>query len=223
MMSLSSLSFLSFLLSASFWSKLGFFISYIATSFIALEVFRLIYSDSTKREAEKFLDAYTAQSSRTTSPRRNAKDQELKKISIDELHHPRTVERISRRTSAATTVAASGPESERTLVGEEKRRRSRAHSTAAQVSAPAHVSGHSASPPRRLRKRSDTLNSASSAEAKADSKGLFRRRRSASPASDAGSKASSRHASPLRRSRKEKDALGLGVGLGISKAPRVRV
>ena len=211
-MSLQSLSFLSFLISPIFWSRLGFFISYIATSFIVLEVFRLIYSDSTKREAERLLDSYTK--ARTSSPRRYQQaSQELKSICIDDLERPFRPE--SKRTNSTST----SPDSEKTLV-EEKKRRSRAHSSAAQttvnvpLSAPAQPS--STSPPRRLRKRSDTLTSTGSAEHRSESRSLFRRKRSSSPASSVGSKASSRHESPLRRSsRKEKDILGLGLGLSM--------
>lgn len=229
-MSLSTLSMFSFLITYSFWSRVGFFISYIATSFIALEIFRLIYTDVNKREVEKFLESYSKQ--RNSSPRRRQQE-DLKSISIEDLERP--VPSVPTRTSTRRTSATTH-ESDKTLINDEhhqqQRRKKKTQqptttTTTTHISAPTHAATQphvsSSSPTRRLRKRSDTLNSTSSVEAKvSESKGLFsRRRRSASPASDVSSKASSRHASPLRRSRERKEGLGLGLGLG--KTVRTKV
>jgi hypothetical protein len=181
----STLSLLSPLLSTTFWSRLGFLISYLATSFLVLEVLRLIYTDDTKRDVEKFLDSYAK--TRTQSPPRR-RQQEFKKVSLEELD----------RALAAPEVQRGSPRSEKTLVEGERRRRSPSHEHPTNTATAAAAMTTSPSP-RRLRKRSDTLNSTSSSE----SRNPFRRRREASPASEVGSKASSRQGSPLRRARKE--------------------
>ncbi|KAF1932812.1 uncharacterized protein M421DRAFT_1397 [Didymella exigua CBS 183.55] len=62
-----------------FASKVGFFISYVATFFLILEVVRLVCSDTNKREAERLLDAYTR-------GRESEKKREQScKLSVDEL------------------------------------------------------------------------------------------------------------------------------------------
>lgn len=201
---LSHLSHLSFLLSPSFWSRLGFLISYIATSFIVLEVLRLVYTDANKREVEKFLENYSKQ--RATSPlsRRRTQDADIK-VNIDALERetPVTPPRVRKRDVT--------PDSEKTLVDREERRRRRA----VQAVSPAHTvaAQTSTSPVRKLRKRSDTLNSAGSGEVRRP----VRRHREASPASEAGSKVSSTHGSPRRKeegTRKVSAGMGLGMGLG---------
>ncbi|KAH7380101.1 hypothetical protein BKA66DRAFT_369478, partial [Pyrenochaeta sp. MPI-SDFR-AT-0127] len=53
------LSFLSFLITSEFYSRMGFLISYIVTSLLVLEVLRLVYTDVNKREVEKMLESYT--------------------------------------------------------------------------------------------------------------------------------------------------------------------
>ncbi|KAH7088242.1 hypothetical protein FB567DRAFT_334019 [Paraphoma chrysanthemicola] len=190
------ISLFAFLIDPSFWSRIGFLISYVATSFIVLEVLRLIYTDANKREVEKFLDAYSKQ--RTASPRRA---QVLTKFNIDDLERPITPppKRTPIRTAAAT------PESDKTLVNE-RRRRSKDEVEAARL---LKTEQSTTSPVRKLRKRSDTLNSSGSGEVRRP----IRRHREASPASEAGSKTSSRHASPRPRSREEKErktSSGLG-------------
>jgi hypothetical protein len=195
-----------FLIDPAFWSRIGFLISYIATFFLVLEVLRLIYTDVNKREVEKFLESYSKQ--RNGSPRRQ---QELRKIPIDELERPVTPPNAIRPTRAAVT-----PESEKTLVHE---RRRRAQSSASQT-APIVPSQRTSSPTsvRKLRKRSDTLNSTGSTETRRP----LRRHREASPASEAGSKTSSRHGSPRPRSKEEKKS-AMGVGLGLGKLMRAKV
>jgi hypothetical protein len=191
-MSVLTLSSFAFLITLEFWSRIGFLISYVVTSFLVLEVVRLVYTDVNKREVEKFLEGYAKQ--RPTSPRRS---QETRKVSLEELERPCTPPSRSMRETT--------PESERTLVNEERRRR-RAQSSASIP--PVHAQAQIPVPPRRLRKRSDTVSSS-------ESKSPLRRRREASPASDAGSKVSSRQESPLRRLKKRDDGgLGLGMGLG---------
>ncbi|KAH8732596.1 hypothetical protein GQ44DRAFT_571077, partial [Phaeosphaeriaceae sp. PMI808] len=69
-----------FLFSGSFWSRLGFLVSYIATFFIVLEVLRLVYTDVNKRDVEKFLESYSKQ--RTVSPRRSRQQSDAKKAQI---------------------------------------------------------------------------------------------------------------------------------------------
>ncbi|EAT84214.2 hypothetical protein SNOG_07938 [Parastagonospora nodorum SN15] len=80
-------SFLLFLLDPTFWSRLGFLISYIATSLIAVEVFRLICTDANKRDVEKFLESYSKQRARTVSPprRKNVQLEREISVNIDEL------------------------------------------------------------------------------------------------------------------------------------------
>jgi hypothetical protein len=191
---LAYISIFAFVIDPTFWSRIGFLISYIATSFLVLEVLRLVYTDVNKREVEKFLESYSKQ--RTGSPRRH---EALRKINIDELERPVTPPRPTR--------AAATPESEKTLVNE-RRRRSKEEPSPSRTVLP-HAQQPATSPPRKLRKRSDTLNSAGSAELRRP----LRRHREASPASEAGSKASSRHASPRPRSREEKERkAGLGLG-----------
>lgn len=189
-----------------FASKVGFFISYVATFFLVLEVVRLVCTDANKREAEKLLDAYT----RVRTQER--KQEESCKLSVEELEHelethsvvpeqtqqPRTP---SRRTRA---VLHRTPTSEKTLVSEEKEKRKR-----------------SQTPTRRLRKRSDTLNSTSTSDSRLSSQsksssGLSELRRSSRSHRDSSpesstSKSSSRHASPgLRR---PKDVQGASLSL----------
>ncbi|KAF1920848.1 hypothetical protein BDU57DRAFT_419890, partial [Ampelomyces quisqualis] len=68
-----------FLFDTSFWSRIGFLISYVATSLLALEVLRLVSTDANKRDAEKFLAHYTQQRQAAFSPRaRRATSQEKK-------------------------------------------------------------------------------------------------------------------------------------------------
>jgi hypothetical protein len=93
-----------FLIDPTFWSRIGFLISYIATFFIALEVLRLVYTDVNKRDVEKFLEAYSKQ--RAASPpsrgrRYEEKYPSPKKISvnIDELEMGRPVTQLHRHLS----------------------------------------------------------------------------------------------------------------------------
>lgn len=190
------------LITPEFWSKIGFFISYIITSLLVLEILRLVYTDVNKREVEKMLDTYTRTRTRSTTPR--ATSGERVKISLDELEHIHTPQQ-RRVPSPAVT-----PESERTLVDAQRVSRRRMASVSHPVSHPvptAPAQSHSISPPRRLRKRSDTLASSSSGEVR----GAVRRRREVSPASVAeSSKTSSRHASPTPRSKEAKMGGTLG-------------
>ncbi|KAJ4377861.1 hypothetical protein N0V83_000691 [Neocucurbitaria cava] len=221
-MSLTFLGYFRFLITYEFYSKVGFLISYTIASLLVLEVLRLVYTDANKREVEKMLDAYTQ--SRSSSGY-TQKGQTSNKISIEDLEkqHPQTPPRPQRRPSSP----AATPESEKTLVNNEARRRpQRAHSSASQLQHPATAPAPTSapqtqtptptSPPtRRLRKRSDTVTSTSSSS---ESKKLERRnRREASPASSSAagsSKASSRHASPtaVRRVR-DKEAQVLSSSL----------
>lgn len=208
--------YLQFLITYDFWSRIGFLISYTITFLLVLEVLRLIYTDVNKREVEKLFDTYT-RSRTSTSPA--ARGGARKKIAIDDLHKrpsPMTPERRRTRSPAVT------PDSEQTLVDEERRRRALSRAEMHQVYGAANVSvtataGTAAhtSPTRRLRKRSDTLTSAASAETKKLDR--ERRRREASPASAAGSKASSssssRHASPSARKMKDREAQQLSSSL----------
>lgn len=184
-----------------FASKVGFFVSYVATFFLVLEIVRLVCTDANQREAERLLDAYTR--SRETEKKHG----EDRKISLDELETeleafpalnepeqtPQTSQRRTRRTVLHRT-----PTSEKLLVNEEKEKRKR-----------------SETPTRRLRKRSDTLNSTStsdsrhSSRSKSSSTTLESRRssrshRDSSPESTTSKSSSSRHASPGMR--KSKDA-----------------
>ncbi|KAE8826625.1 hypothetical protein HRS9139_07797 [Pyrenophora teres f. teres] len=60
---LTPLRFLSFLFSSTFWTKIGFFISYIATFLLVLEVVRLASSDAKRKEVERLIDVYAAERS----------------------------------------------------------------------------------------------------------------------------------------------------------------
>ena len=188
-----------------FASKIGFFISYVLAFFLVLEIVRLVCTDANKREAEKLLDAYTR-------GREQEKEQKSCKLSIEDLEHeletysvvyevqqPQTPHRRIPKSALQRT-----PTSERTLVSEEKEKRKR-----------------SQTPTRRLRKRSDTLNSTNtpnscqSSQSKSSSRSPEPRRssrshRDSSPESNT-SKLSSRHASPgFRRS---KDVQGASLSL----------
>ena len=192
----------SFLIDPTFWSRIGFLISYIATSFLVLEVLRLIYTDVNKREVEKFLESYSKE--RTGSPPRKTRQtsKERINISISDLERPITPRRTSRQT----------PEAEKTLLINDQQPRLRRQRTSSSTSPPpAHQQQASTTPVKKLRKRSDTLNSSSSGEQRRP----LRRHREASPASEVGSKASSRHGSPRPRSKEErKMSAGLGLGMG---------
>ncbi|KAF2633602.1 hypothetical protein BU25DRAFT_9046 [Macroventuria anomochaeta] len=190
-----------------FASKVGFFISHVLTFFLVLEVVRLVCTDANKREAERLLDAYT-------QGREQEKRQEKScKLSVEELEYeletytvvneqaqpPQTPHRRAHR-----AVLHSTPTSERMLVSEQKEKRKR-----------------SQTPTRRLRKRSDTLNSTSTSDSRqssrsksssgtSESRRSSRSHRDSSPESST-SKSSSRHTSPgFRRS---KDAQGASLSL----------
>lgn len=199
-----------FLIDPTFWSRIGFLISFIATSLIAVEVLRLVGTDVNKREVEKFLESYSKQRTASSSPaRRSRRDEKdaAKKISvnIDELETfgrpvtpPETsVDRHATTSTTRHVRAAATPESEQ----KERRKRATSTSQAAKVERTS-----SPTPLRKLRKRSDTLNSTGSSESR-------RRHREASPASEAGS----RHGSPRPKSHR-KDS-----GLGLSKLIRAKV
>jgi hypothetical protein len=206
-----------FLIDPTFWSRIGFLISYVATSLIALEVLRLVYTDANKRDVEKFLESYSKQRAASASPSRGRRYEENRSkldkkevisVNIEELEmgRPVTPPEMSGqgrhvRTAAApvavpVATAAPTPES-----AEKSERRKRATSSASQAQAQRTASP---TPIRKLRKRSDTLTSTGSAE----SKRVSRRHREASPASDA----SSRHGSPRPRSREDRKLSGLGLG-----------
>ncbi|KAF2828630.1 hypothetical protein CC86DRAFT_195831 [Ophiobolus disseminans] len=193
----SFLSLFSFLIDPTFWSRLGFLISYIATSFLVLEVVRLVSTDVNKRDVEKFLESYSKQ--RTGSPRRRTDISKTINVSIEDLERPITPPTRPRRRD----VVGMSPESDKTLV-EERRRRRLSSQSPPYAAGQQHLST-STSPVKKLRKRSDTLNDASSGEMRRP----VRRHREASPASEAGSKASSRHGSPRR---KEERKLSGGLG-----------
>jgi hypothetical protein len=188
-----------FLIDPAFWSRIGFLISFIATSLIALEVMRLVGTDANKREVEKFLDSYSKQ--RAASPPRRVKQIS---VNIDELESGRPVTPPQPEPTTTTTTvrpvrAAVTPESDKV------ERRKRATSSASQARA---TRTSSPTPLRKLRKRSDTLTSTGSSESR-------RRHREASPASESGS----RHGSPRPRSREDKKS----SGLGLSKLMRAKV
>jgi len=205
MLSLTSLTHLSFLIDPTFWSRIGFLISYTATFFLVLEALRLIYTDANKREVEKFLESYQKQRNVSPSPRKQCIT-----VNIDELERERPVTPPRQRKRDVT------PDSQKTLVEREERRRRRAASHS--VSPPHTIAAQtSASPVRKLRKRSDTLNSAGSGEVRRST----RRHREASPASEVGSKVSSRHGSPSGSVRKMSAALGLGLGIGGARRTKV--
>ena len=227
-MFLSFLYLFRFLISPAFWSKTGFFISYVLTFLLVLEVVRLASTDANRKQVEKMLDAYSASRSEAPVRRRS----EMKKINIDELENMAKEEKAEtmsvnidaleasltkkHRTRTPSPAVTRTPEYERAVDKEERRRR-RAMSTS--ISPSTKVSPQPqlqpqpqmASPARRLRKRSDTLNSSSSAETK-EAKGSVRRRREVREASPASS-SSSRHESPTPRSRsKETKVLGASLG-----------
>src|SRR5204862_418624 len=113
-------------------------------------------------------------------------ERKTRRIPIDELDkRPKT----SRRKSMSPAMS---PDSERTLINEERRRK-RAQSLASLIPSLPQTQTQTPAPTRRLRKRSDTLNSSGSSS---ESRKLERRRREASPASLVSSKASSRNGSP---------------------------
>ncbi|KAF1841950.1 uncharacterized protein K460DRAFT_409389 [Cucurbitaria berberidis CBS 394.84] len=200
-MFLSFFSFFSFLITYEFYSRLGFLISYTAASLLALEVLRLVYTDANKREVEKMLDSYTQ--SRSEYSQR----EDTNKVDIEELaKHPQTPPRVCRRRTSSPAVT---PESEKTLVNEARRRRAQSSASQHNPATSAHAQAQVPTPTRRLRKRSDTVTSTGSTEHRK----LERRRREASPASSAGSKASSRHASPSSRRVRDKEAQQLSSSL----------
>lgn len=197
-----------------FASKVGFFISYVLTFFLVLEVVRLVCTDANKREAEKLLDAYTR------GREQEKKHEDSRKLSVEELEHELEAYSVIQETQQPETpphrtqraVLHRTPTSERTLVSEEKEKRKR-----------------SQTPTRRLRKRSDTLNSTSTSDSRqssrskssswtSESRRLSRSHRDSSPESTT-SKSSSRHASPgFRRS---KDAQGASLSLQRFLRPKV--
>lgn len=189
-----------------FASKAGFFISYVLTFFLVLEVVRLVCTDANKREAEKLLDAYTQVRGQEKIYSENAKvsvkelEHELETYQVvNEIQQPETPHRRPQRAVLHRT-----PTSEKTLISEDKQKRKR-----------------SQTPTRRLRKRSDTLNSTSTSDSRqssrsksssstSESRRSSRSHRDSSPESTT-SKSSSLHASPgLRRT---KDAQGASLSL----------
>jgi hypothetical protein len=191
-----------------FASKLGFFISYVLTFFLVLEVVRLACTDVTKREAERLLDAYTRgreqekkyEQSYTLPVEELERELAAHSVVNEPVQLPHTPPRRMHTTGLRRT-----PTSERTLVSEEKEKRKR-----------------SQTPTRRLRKRSDTLTtSTGSAESRhsvrskssrdsSESRRSSRSHRDSSPESST-SKSSSRHASPGFR--RVKDAQGASLSL----------
>jgi hypothetical protein len=182
-----------------FASKVGFFISYVATFFLVLEVVRLVCSDANKREAERLLDAYTR------GRESEKKQEESCKLSVDELekgleafpvlNQPAQPPQTPQRRTQGTVLHRTST-SEKTLVSEEKEKRKR-----------------SQTPTRRLRKRSDTLNSTGTSDSRhssrsksssstSESRRSSRSYRDSSPESTTSKSSSSRHASPsMRRSK----------------------
>ena len=184
-----------------FFSKIGFFVSYVATFFLVLEIVRLVCTDANKREAERLLDAYTR--GRDTKK----KIEESHKLSVDELEHglevfpalhepvqtPQTPQRRMRKTALHRT-----PTSEKPVVSEEKEKRKR-----------------SQTPTRRLRKRSDTVNSTGTSNSRhssrsksssitrsstaSESRQSSRSHRDSSPDSTTSKESERRYASPSRR------------------------
>jgi hypothetical protein len=224
---ISILSLFRFLFSPTFWSKLGFFISYVLTFLLVLEVMRLASTDANRKEVERMLDAYSARRSSVPVRRRSpegmkkkemmsvnieelendvdvGRDAEIRSVNIDLLEDMAkrnvTTQEVRQRTRTSSPAVTQLPESERSVDREERRRRRAASTSIAPKTKVEHNTAsqpQTLTPPRRLRKRSDTLNSSNSAE----SKSPLRRRREASPAE---SKASSRHASPTPRSKEAK-------------------
>jgi hypothetical protein len=239
---ISILSLFRFLFSPTFWSKLGFFVSYVLTFLLVLEIVRLASTDANRKEVERMLDAYSARRSEVPVRRRSPegmKKKEMMSVNIEELdndvdvrknavemrsvnidlledmakRNATTQEGRQRTRTPSPAVTRMMPESERSVDREERRRRRAASTSIApktKVDQDTASQQQTSTPPRRLRKRSDTLNSASSAE----SKSPLRRRREASPAE---SKASSRHASPTPRSKETKVQ-----GSSLSKMVRSR-
>jgi hypothetical protein len=215
-----------FLIDPTFWSRIGFLISYIATSLIAVEVLRLVCTDVNKREVEKFLESYSKQ--RAASPPRGRSPptkREMMSVNIEELAtRPGSVsgekrisvniEELERSVTPTPHVVAQQAPVRTVRTPEEKmERRKRATSSASQQHQHAQRTA-SPTPVRKLRKRSDTLTSTGSSESKRPSS---RRHRESSP-----SEASERHASPRPRSREEKERRsGLGLGLGLGRRAKV--
>jgi hypothetical protein len=215
------------LIDPTFWSRIGFLISYVVTSLIALEVLRLVYTDVNKRDVEKFLESYSKQ--RAASPPRSASPKKkMMSVNIEELNmSARPVEGGEKRISVnidelersitpppAVVVPVVRERAQRAVTPEstdKSERRKRATSSASREHAQRTASP---TPIRKLRKRSDTLTSTGSSESKRPSS---RRHREASP-----SEASERHASPRPRSREEKERRsGLGLGLGLGRRTKV--
>jgi hypothetical protein len=215
------------LIDPTFWSRIGFLISYVVTSLIALEVLRLVYTDVNKRDVEKFLESYSKQ--RAVSPPRSASPKKkMMSVNIEELNMAaRPMEGGEKRISVnidelersitpppAVVVPVVRERAQRAVTPEstdKSERRKRATSSASREQAQRTASP---TPIRKLRKRSDTLTSTGSSESKRPSS---RRHREASP-----SEASERHASPRPRSREEKERRsGLGLGLGLGRRTKV--
>lgn len=217
------------LTSPSFWSKIGFFVSYITTCLLVLEVLRLVHSDARKRDVEKMLDFYTRSRTRGTSvdAHRPRKAEQIQiPVSLAELerdlHRPPVPLRT--RSPTATHVHSPSPshsypdlDRDFTLNNAVHERSTHMlpatqHAAAVSVRHPVHPQP-SQSPPRRLRKHSDSFHSIGSAESKgSSSSSSSRRKRDSSPASTASSsKSSSRHTSPTPRSKQgRKGASGFG-------------
>lgn len=215
-MFLSTIKLFAFLINYEFWSRLGFFVGYILTFLLVLEVVRLASTDAHRKQVEKILDSYAA-SKPQIEPRRARLEPSLKRVSLDELEDMERRSLIAekeRRVRTPSPAVTHTPEVEPTQLDEERRRR-RAASTsvspkptsASRSASQSRPQAQSSSPTRRLRKRSDTLNSSSSAEPK---DAVRRKRREVSPAE---SKTSSRHASPTPKSR-SKESRTLGGSLG---------
>jgi hypothetical protein len=216
------------LIDPTFWSRIGFLISYVVTSLIALEVLRLVYTDVNKRDVEKFLESYSKQ--RAASPPRSASPKKkMMSVNIEELNmSARPMEGGEKRISVnidelersitpppAVVVPVVRERAQRAATPEstdKSERRKRATSSASRDQHGQRTA--SPTPIRKLRKRSDTLTSTGSSESKRPSS---RRHREASP-----SEASERHASPRPRSREEKERRsGLGLGLGLGRRTKV--
>lgn len=215
-MFLSTIKLFSFLINYEFWSRLGFFVGYILTFLLVLEVARLASTDAHRKQVEKILDSYAA-SKPQPEPRRPLLEPKLKRVSLDELEdmerRSMTVEK-EKRVRTPSPAVSRAPEIEPTQQDEEKRRRRAASTSVSTKPMPASRSAsqsrpqaQSSSPTRRLRKRSDTLNSSNSAEPK---DAVRRKRREVSPAE---SKSSSRHVSPTPKSRSKETRI-LGGSLG---------
>lgn len=189
------------------FSRILFFISYVCTFFLVLEIVRLACTDANKREAERLLDAYTRDREQMKKQEEGCKisveelEQELEDYSVvnDQTQLPPTPHGRTQRAALHRT-----PTSERTHVSEEKEKRKR-----------------SQTPTRRLRKRSDTLNSTNTSDSLHSSRpksssGPSESRRSSRSHRDnspelSESKSSSRHASPGFQ--RKKDAQGASLSL----------